>query len=124
MDCNGHGAYVAATVGGKVYGIARSASLHAVRVLNCEGSGTTAGVAEAPRCRLRAKARRGPPPLHVGASILGGKCESPPLDHARGRGPCVRSVIWESAVTPGIEAGRYCASGCATRASSARWGAA
>ncbi|MBN8233363.1 S8 family peptidase [Corallococcus macrosporus] len=43
VDCNGHGTHVAATVGGRVYGIAKSASLHAVRVLNCEGSGTTAG---------------------------------------------------------------------------------
>ncbi|WP_367616391.1 S8 family peptidase [Corallococcus exercitus] len=43
VDCNGHGTHVAATVGGNMYGIAKSASLHAVRVLNCEGSGTTAG---------------------------------------------------------------------------------
>ncbi|MCY1046046.1 S8 family peptidase [Corallococcus sp. bb12-1] len=44
VDCNGHGTHVSATVGGNMYGIAKSASLHAVRVLDCEGSGTTAGV--------------------------------------------------------------------------------
>ncbi|WP_244237029.1 S8 family peptidase [Corallococcus llansteffanensis] len=44
VDCNGHGTHVSATVGGNVYGIAKGASLHTVRVLNCEGSGTTAGV--------------------------------------------------------------------------------
>ncbi|RKH47247.1 S8 family peptidase [Corallococcus sp. AB049A] len=44
VDCNGHGTHVSATVGGNMYGIAKSASLHAVRVLNCEGAGTTAGV--------------------------------------------------------------------------------
>ncbi|WP_404369949.1 S8 family peptidase [Corallococcus coralloides] len=44
VDCNGHGTHVSATVGGNLYGIAKSASLHAVRVLDCEGSGTTAGV--------------------------------------------------------------------------------
>ncbi|PTL78128.1 S8 family peptidase [Vitiosangium sp. GDMCC 1.1324] len=44
IDCNGHGTHVAATVGGRIYGVAKSVSLHAVRVLNCSGSGSTAGV--------------------------------------------------------------------------------
>ncbi|HEX8818585.1 MAG TPA: S8 family peptidase [Archangium sp.] len=43
-DCNGHGTHVAATVGGNLYGVAKGVQLHAVRVLNCEGSGSTAGV--------------------------------------------------------------------------------
>ena len=43
-DCNGHGTHVAGTVGGTVYGVAKGASLVAVRVLDCGGSGTTAGV--------------------------------------------------------------------------------
>ncbi|MGW4234330.1 S8 family peptidase [Streptomyces sp. NPDC004980] len=43
-DCNGHGTHVAGTVAGATYGVARSASLVPVRVLNCEGSGTWAGV--------------------------------------------------------------------------------
>ncbi|AGZ45164.1 putative subtilase-family protease [Actinoplanes friuliensis DSM 7358] len=43
-DCNGHGTHVAGTVGGTSYGVAKSAQLVAVRVLNCEGSGTTAQV--------------------------------------------------------------------------------
>jgi subtilisin family serine protease len=43
-DCNGHGTHVAATVGGQVYGVAKSVQLHAVRVLNCSGSGSTSGV--------------------------------------------------------------------------------
>jgi len=40
QDCHGHGTHVAGTVGGGEYGIARSVSLVAVRVLNCAGSGT------------------------------------------------------------------------------------
>lgn len=44
QDCNGHGTHVAGTVGGKTYGVAKQAKLVAVRVLNCSGSGTTAGV--------------------------------------------------------------------------------
>jgi subtilisin family serine protease len=43
-DCNGHGTHVAGTVGGTVYGVAKGASLVAVRVLDCNGSGSTAGV--------------------------------------------------------------------------------
>jgi serine protease len=35
---------VSGTVGGSVYGVAKQASLVAVRVLNCQGSGTTSGV--------------------------------------------------------------------------------
>ncbi|MEU9015264.1 S8 family peptidase [Streptomyces sp. NPDC048479] len=44
QDCNGHGTHVAGTVGGKTYGVAKSVKLVAVRVLDCQGSGTTAGV--------------------------------------------------------------------------------
>ncbi len=43
-DCNGHGTHVAGTIGGRAYGVAKGVRLHAVKVLNCLGSGTTAGV--------------------------------------------------------------------------------
>jgi subtilisin family serine protease len=43
-DCNGHGTHVAGTIGGTTYGIAKKVTLHPVRVLNCSGSGTNAGV--------------------------------------------------------------------------------
>jgi serine protease len=43
-DCNGHGTHVAGTVGGSTYGVAKGVRLYAVRVLNCQGSGTNAGV--------------------------------------------------------------------------------
>lgn len=43
-DCNGHGTHVAGTVGGSSYGVAKEVQLVAVRVLNCSGSGTNAGV--------------------------------------------------------------------------------
>jgi subtilisin family serine protease len=43
-DCNGHGTHVAGTVGGTTYGVAKQVTLHPVRVLNCQGSGTNAGV--------------------------------------------------------------------------------
>jgi subtilisin family serine protease len=44
VDCNGHGTHVAGTVGGTTYGVAKLVKLVGVRVLNCSGSGTTAGV--------------------------------------------------------------------------------
>ncbi len=44
QDCQGHGTHVAGTVGGKTYGVAKAVKLVAVRVLDCAGSGTTAGV--------------------------------------------------------------------------------
>lgn len=43
-DCNGHGTHVAGTVGGAEYGVAKNTSLIAVRVLDCNGSGTFSGV--------------------------------------------------------------------------------
>ncbi|GAB2739623.1 S8 family peptidase [Nocardioides pakistanensis] len=43
-DCNGHGTHVAGTVGGSAYGVAKAVTLRPVRVLDCQGSGTTSGV--------------------------------------------------------------------------------
>jgi subtilisin family serine protease len=43
-DCNGHGTHVSGTVAGKTYGMAKKASLVAVRVLDCGGSGSVSGV--------------------------------------------------------------------------------
>jgi subtilisin family serine protease len=44
QDCNGHGTHVAGTVGGGAFGVAKGVGLVGVRVLNCQGSGTTAQV--------------------------------------------------------------------------------
>lgn len=44
-DCYGHGTHVAGTVGGASNGIAKGVTLVAVKVLNCAGSGSFAGVA-------------------------------------------------------------------------------
>lgn len=43
-DCNGHGTHVAGTIGSRSYGVAKNAKLFAVRVLDCDGSGTISGV--------------------------------------------------------------------------------
>jgi subtilisin family serine protease len=38
-DCDGHGTVVAGIAGSNTYGVAKQASLHAVKVLDCKGSG-------------------------------------------------------------------------------------
>ncbi|HYV10533.1 MAG TPA: S8 family peptidase [Pyrinomonadaceae bacterium] len=43
-DCNGHGTHVSGTIGGSTYGVAKSVNLRGVRVLDCNGSGSTSGV--------------------------------------------------------------------------------
>ena len=43
-DCNGHGTHVAGTIGGTQYGVAKDANLVSVKVLDCNGSGSTSGV--------------------------------------------------------------------------------
>jgi len=44
IDCNGHGTHVAGTVGGAAWGVAKSVTLKAVRVLSCSGSGSWSGI--------------------------------------------------------------------------------
>lgn len=43
-DCHGHGTHVSGTVGGSIYGVAKAVTLVAVRVLDCSGNGSDAGV--------------------------------------------------------------------------------
>ena len=43
-DCQGHGTHVAGTVGSSTYGVAKDATIYAVRVLGCNGSGSNSGV--------------------------------------------------------------------------------
>jgi len=43
-DCNGHGTHVAGTIGSTTYGVAKSAYLRGLRVMDCNGSGSTSGI--------------------------------------------------------------------------------
>nr|XP_054752702.1 extracellular serine proteinase-like [Lytechinus pictus] len=45
-DCDGHGSHCAGTIGGTQYGVAKAAHLIGVRVLDCSGSGSYAGIIE------------------------------------------------------------------------------
>ncbi|WP_245930923.1 S8 family serine peptidase [Actinokineospora auranticolor] len=44
-DCDGHGTHVSGTIGGTEYGVAKGVKLVAVKVLDCDGSGTSESVA-------------------------------------------------------------------------------
>jgi subtilisin family serine protease len=44
-DCNGHGTHVAGTIGGKTWGVAKGVNLVPVRVLDCNGIGSSGSVA-------------------------------------------------------------------------------
>ena len=43
-DCNGHGTHVAGIIGGTKYGVAKQVRIKAVRVLDCNGQGSTTTV--------------------------------------------------------------------------------
>ncbi len=43
-DCNGHGTHVSGTIGGTTFGVAKNATLVAVRVFGCGNSTTTAAI--------------------------------------------------------------------------------
>jgi subtilisin family serine protease len=75
-DCNGHGTHVAGTVGGTRYGVAKDVTLKAVRVLDCQGSGTDADVV-AGMDWVAQHARR---PAVANMSLGGGR--SPTIDAA------------------------------------------
>eukprot|EP00741_Cyanophora_paradoxa_P013935 tig00020723_g13452.t1 len=44
FDCNGHGTHVAGIVAGNTYGVARRATVVAVKTMNCAGGGTLSSV--------------------------------------------------------------------------------
>ncbi|WP_432585077.1 S8 family peptidase [Streptomyces sp. HD1123-B1] len=44
QDCAGHGTHVAGTIGGKDYGVAKSVKLVSVRVLKCDGKGSSSSI--------------------------------------------------------------------------------
>ncbi|WP_168168425.1 S8 family peptidase, partial [Kytococcus sp. HMSC28H12] len=79
-DCNGHGTHVAGTMGGKEFGVAKGTNLIPVRVLSCEGSGSTDGIITAMDWVIENK---GDTPSVANMSLGGGADQV--LDEAIGR---------------------------------------
>lgn len=71
-DCFGHGTHVAGTVGGSTYGVAPEASLVSVRVLNCNGQGSSSGLIAG----LDWVARNAVQPAVLNGSLGGGKSQT------------------------------------------------
>ena len=71
VDCHGHGTHVAGTVGGSEYGVAKAVSLIAVRVLNCQGSGSYSGIIAGVDW-VKNHAAAGPGPAVANMSLGGG----------------------------------------------------
>jgi len=72
-DCNGHGTHVAGTVGGTTFGVAKKTALIAVKVLNCAGSGTTAGVIQGIDWTAQQHQKSGKKTAVANMSLGGGK---------------------------------------------------
>lgn len=98
-DCNGHGTHVASTAAGSQYGVAKAASVAAVRVLDCSGAGSNADVIAG----VDWVAANHQAPAVANMSLGGG--DSDALDHA------VRGAI-QQGVTFVVAAGNSDADAC------------
>jgi subtilisin family serine protease len=71
-DGNGHGTHCAGTIGSKTYGVAKKASLYAVKVLDSSGSGSNSGVIAGINFVANDAKTRNCPNGAVGSMSLGG----------------------------------------------------
>ncbi|MCU4377017.1 S8 family peptidase [Acinetobacter haemolyticus] len=98
-DCNGHGTHVAGTVGGTTYGIAKDVTLVPIRVLGCDGAGTSSGVLAG----LDWVVQNGKKPAVVNMSLSGGVSSS--LDNAI-------VTLYDQGYTPVVAAGNSNTDAC------------
>jgi len=76
-DQNGHGTHVASTIGGKQYGVSKTATLVAVKVLGKTGSGSWTGVIQGIQwCTEDALKYRGVDPSVGNMSLGGGRTQA------------------------------------------------
>ena len=101
-DCNGHGTHVAGTVAGSFFGVAKSATIVPVRVLDCAGVGSGSDLLAALDWVVRDHAAGTPAVLNMS---LGSDTVSSAVDAA------VRSVIADG-VTAVVAAGNHTRDAC------------
>jgi serine protease len=71
-DCTGHGTHVAGLIGGARFGVAKSARLYGVRVLDCSGSGSASNVIAG----IDWVVRNGSRPAIMNLSLGGGRSDA------------------------------------------------
>jgi len=85
-DGNGHGTHCSGTVGGKKYGVAKKAAIHAVKVLRSNGSGTMSDVVKGVEYvageHMKKAAEKDPKFKGTAANMSLGGGKSPALDMA------------------------------------------
>ena len=99
VDCHGHGTHVAGTIGSTSYGVAKGVQLRGVRVLDCNGSGTTATVIAG----IDWVMNNSPGPSVANMSLGGGK--STALNNAT-------TALSNSGVSVSVAAGNSSANAC------------
>ncbi len=108
QDCNGHGTHVAGIVGSNTYGVAKNVKLHAVRVLDCDGTGTLSGVIDGVNWVKSHKAAKAVANMSLGGS------KSTALNTAV-------TALSKSGVFLSVAAGNDGANACNTSPASAGW---
>ena len=100
-DCHGHGTHVAGTLGGTTYGVAKQVGIIPVKVLDCDGNGTSSSVVAGVNWVINDHAAGVPAVANIS---IGGE-PSPAVDAA------VQALI-NDGVTVVVAAGNSAASSC------------
>ncbi|WP_328925787.1 S8 family peptidase [Streptomyces sp. NBC_00190] len=101
-DCNGHGTHVAATVGGRTYGVAKGASLVAVKVADCRGDGRLSAMVGGIEWMVKNAARS--PATPAVANLSMGGAPSHALDTAVARAVAAGITVTVAAGNEGEDA--------------------
>jgi aqualysin 1 len=131
IDCNGHGTHVTSTVAGAQRGVADRARIHSVKVLNCQGAGSFAGVIAGINLVAQQCATGTPCAVNMGLEgglMLFNGVNGPPADTCRARcgifdatKPCQCGTTWLQPGSTIRDCGRSPATACRSRAASSCW---
>jgi hypothetical protein len=115
-DCNSHGTHCAGLVGSKSFGVCKDAQLFAVKVLNCQGSGTYSGILsglEFVHKRHEEQSKENPNVKSVISMSLGG-------GFSRAINRAVEAIVENNSMYVVVAAGNEDSNACRTSPASAR----